>query len=187
MKYDAFLSYNSKDHWAVEALANRLKGEPLRVYFDQWGMDPGCLVQPDLIAALTQSRCCVLFLGPHGLGPWQDLELQGAIKRLVEERRDLETGRETFRVVRILLPGFQLPPKDELATLGFLAPFPRVQFFRSIDDEHTFRRLVWGITGRKPHRDEARVDDGRRPYQGLHSFGPDQADFFFGASTSRAS
>jgi len=176
-KHDAFLSYNSKDYWAVEELARRLREEGLELYLDDWEMDPGRLVQPDLIAALTSSRNCVVFPGPHGLGRWQDLELQATIKRLVEYRR--EPAEESFRVVRVLLPGFQLPPRDELQSLGFLSLLPRVEFLKSLDDERVFRRLVWAITGRKPRENEI-GPDGPSPYQGLESFGPKQAGFFFG-------
>ncbi len=146
-KYDAFLSYNSRDSQAVKELARRLEDEGLKLYFDEWEMEPGRLVQSDLIRALGSSRCCVVFVGPHGLGPWQDLESQGAVKLLVDERRDRPGGEEWFRVVRVLLPGFQLPPRDELAALGFLSLLPRVQFLKSVDDEGAFRHLVWGITG----------------------------------------
>lgn len=40
-KYDAFLSYSSKDKEVVHALAERLKQDGLRVWLDAWAIRPG--------------------------------------------------------------------------------------------------------------------------------------------------
>src|SRR5262249_9142107 len=42
-----------------------------------------------------------------------------------------------------------------------------------------FRRLLWGITGKKQEEVETGVE-GVCPYRGLEAFGPDDARFFFG-------
>ncbi|HVZ39756.1 MAG TPA: toll/interleukin-1 receptor domain-containing protein [Candidatus Kapabacteria bacterium] len=46
--YDIFLSHNSKDKLRVRALAERLKGAGLRVWFDEWIIQPGDDIYPAL-------------------------------------------------------------------------------------------------------------------------------------------
>jgi hypothetical protein len=74
-RYDAFLSYNSQDRPAIEQVAERLQGEQLDLYLEEWELTPGGEFQPALAEALHQSKTCVVFLGPNGLGPWQKQEL----------------------------------------------------------------------------------------------------------------
>src|SRR5215212_11182054 len=80
-RYDAFLSYNSLDRQAVHQIAGRLKAERLELYLETWELAPGREFQPALAEALRDSKACVVFLGPGGLGPWQKQELQVAIDR----------------------------------------------------------------------------------------------------------
>ena len=80
-RYDAFLSYNSQDRLAVREVAERLKGERLELYLEEWELVPGREIQPALAEGLRDSKACVMFLGPNGLGPWQKQELQVAIDR----------------------------------------------------------------------------------------------------------
>ena len=77
-RYDAFLSYNSQDRPAVHAVAERLKGEGLELYLEEWELAPGREFQPARAGALHESKTCVVVLGPNGLGPWQKQELQVA-------------------------------------------------------------------------------------------------------------
>ena len=77
-RYDAFLSYNSQDRPAVHEMAERLKGEGLVLYLEEWELAPGREFQPMLAEGLRDSKTCVVFLGPNGLGPWQKQELQVA-------------------------------------------------------------------------------------------------------------
>ena len=46
--HDAFLSYNSQDRRAVLEVAERLKGEGLKLYLDEWELAPGRVFQPAL-------------------------------------------------------------------------------------------------------------------------------------------
>jgi len=157
----AFLSFNRRDFAAVKALARWLEKEGLEIYLDESKLDRGRLVQPGLIKALRSCHCYVAFLGRHGLGPWQALEAQVAIKRLVDGRQMLRGAVEPFRIVKVLLPGYRRP-KDELASLGFLALYPDVQF-RSIDDECAFRHLAHAITGHDAGQSSSSQYSGGRP------------------------
>ncbi len=46
-KYDVFLSHSSKDKPVVRELANRLKKDKLRVWFDEWELKPGDSLSPE--------------------------------------------------------------------------------------------------------------------------------------------
>jgi WD40 repeat protein len=170
-RYDAFLSYNSQDHSAVHEVAERLKAEGLEPYLDEWDMAPGREFQPALTEALHQSKTCVVFLGPNGLGPWQKQELQVAIDKRARE--------EAFHVIPVLLPGTERPRRGAVAHLEFLINASWVEFLKTLDDEQAFHNLVWGITGQPPEPD-GKYEEGVCPYRGLEAFRPEDARFFFG-------
>jgi len=171
-RYDAFLSYNSQDRPAVHEVAERLNGEGLKLYLEEWELAPGQEFQPALAVALHESKTCVVFLGPNGLGPWQKQELQVAIDKRARD--------EAFHVVPVLLPGTERPRRGDVAHLEFLINASWVEFLKTLDDERAFRSLVWGITGTKPAPTDQTRYEGVCPYRGLEAFGPDDAKFFFG-------
>ena len=140
--YDAFLSFNSLDHLAVHELAERLKGEGLVLYLEEWELSPGLEIQPALAEGLRDSKTCVVFLGSNGLGPWQKLEVQVAIyERAIDE---------AFHVIPVLLPGAKRPQGSDLPT--FLKLVAWVEFQRGLDDEQAFHLLVSGIRGLAPSK-----------------------------------
>jgi hypothetical protein len=107
-RYDVFLSYNSQDRLAVHEVAERLKDEGLVLYLEEWELAPGREFQPALAEGLRDSKTCVVFLGPNGLGPWQKQELQVAIDKRARD--------EAFHVIPVLLPG------TDPATCGLIWP-----------------------------------------------------------------
>ena len=171
-RYDAFLSYNSEDRRAVEGLAARLRAEGLTLFLEEWELAPGREFQWALAEALRDSKTCVAFLGPNGLGPWQKEELQVAI-----DKRARVTG---FHVIPVLLPGSERPRRGEVAHLEFLINASWVEFLKTLDDEYAFQKLLWGITGQKPPALEEGRYAGQCPYRGLEVFRPEDAKFFFG-------
>ena len=104
--------------------------------------DPGPGVSAGHGAALADCATCAVFIGPGGLGPWQNEEMRAAIARRVGEREG------QFRVIPVLLPGMERPERGKLPT--FLTATTWVEFRHSLDDEETFRRLVCGIRGEEP-------------------------------------
>src|SRR2546425_11912225 len=103
-RYDVFLSHHGGDKAQVERLARRLEDEAgLRPFLDQWHLVPGQPWQEELEAALDQSATCAVFLGPSGLGPWQNAEMRSAL--------DDRVRNQDFRVIPVLLP--QADPKDK--------------------------------------------------------------------------
>lgn len=74
-KYDIFLSHSSKDLGVVRALAERLRGDGLRVWLDDWEIKPGDHVQSKIEEALEHSRVLVACLSANAFGSdWADLE-----------------------------------------------------------------------------------------------------------------
>ncbi len=74
-KYDLFLSYSSKDKAIVRPLAERLRADGLRVWFDEWVLKPGDNLPKKLDDGLEESRVLVLCMSAHAFGSdWAQLE-----------------------------------------------------------------------------------------------------------------
>ena len=92
-KYHDFLSHSSTDKPAVEELAVRLQREEgIEPWLDKWNLIPGQACQPAMERALADCATCAVFIGPGGLGPWQNEELRAAIDRRVGERGGASSG-----------------------------------------------------------------------------------------------
>jgi hypothetical protein len=138
--YDCFLSHNSTDKPAARALAERLRRAGLSVWLDDEQLRPGVSWLPLLEAGIRASSSIAVLIGPHGLGPWQDQEVQAALSLAVQDRRP---------VIPVLLPGApaapDLPPLLVIRGWVDLRPDP--------DGQAGFDQLTWGITGAKPGPD----------------------------------
>lgn len=135
-KCDAFLSHNSQDKPAVMELASRLESEAgLKVWLDKRNSVPGENAIEELETAIGQSRACVVFLGPSGVGSWHKAEIQAALRKNIHNK--------SYRVVPVLLPETPTPTGND-----FLLNFGWVDFrANGLHDDNEFRRLVDGITG----------------------------------------
>ena len=97
--YDVFLSY----HWADRAIAHRiaeaLRSNGLRVWFDAWIIKPGDDIFLAIERGLEEARVQVVCLSPSALGSdWINLE------RAIVPFRDLKR-----RLVPVLLADCELP------------------------------------------------------------------------------
>ena len=135
--FDVFLSHNSADKAVVELLAGRLEDEGhLKPFLDKWHLIPGNPWQEELEKALDSSRTCAVFIGPTGIGPWENEEMRSALETRV--------GQPAFRVVPVLLPGATMPDLSSLPR--FLSRLTWVDFRgpEGIRDTNIFHRLVRG-------------------------------------------
>jgi hypothetical protein len=149
--YEVFLSHSSTDKEAVEAVARRLADEAaLMPFLDSWHLIPGEPWQEALEQALDAARTCAVFIGPSGIGPWENEEMRSALNDRVT--------RPGFRVIPVLLPGAVLPPQGRLPR--FLARLTWVDFRHGLQDLEAFWRLVAGIRGTPP----GRVGPGGAPH-----------------------
>jgi small GTP-binding protein len=74
-KYDVFLSHSSKDKAAVRSIAERLRTDGLRVWFDEWVLKPGDNLPKKLDDGLEDSRVLVLCMSANAFGSdWAQLE-----------------------------------------------------------------------------------------------------------------
>ena len=65
--FDVFLSHNKDDKPKVRKLAERLKGAGLRVWLDEWVIQPGDIISLKVDEGLEQSRVLLLCLSPAAL------------------------------------------------------------------------------------------------------------------------
>src|SRR5215831_12387177 len=108
---DFFLSYNSRDRAAVVRVLQLLEERSVTTFFDRDQLRAGSRWVSLLENEVGSSRAVAVFIGPHGLGDWQEMEMQLALVRQIDEKK---AGR-AFPVIPIILPG-AMPDKD----LGFL-------------------------------------------------------------------
>jgi len=66
--YDVFLNHSSQDKSIVRAVAEQLKNDGLRVWFDEWILKPGDSILARIEEGLEQSRVLVLFMSAHAFG-----------------------------------------------------------------------------------------------------------------------
>ena len=168
-----FLSHNGAEKSLVVKLAYELEKRGLSCWLDEWNLVPGDPWQPAIEEALGQCDTCVVFFGPHGLGPWHNEEMRLAIQRRVNARE----GR--LRVLPVILPGGQRAKESDVP--GFLQGTTWVKFEKSIEEEDALHRLECGIRGIPPGRRRgATISEGECPYLGLKTFQPEDAALFFG-------
>lgn len=55
--YDVFLCHSSHDKPVVTKLAERLRAKGVRVWLDDWVLQPGDRITPKIEEGLRQSRC----------------------------------------------------------------------------------------------------------------------------------
>jgi tetratricopeptide (TPR) repeat protein len=143
-EYDVFLSHNSKDKPAVEAIANKLgQAYELKCWLDKWNLVPGEAWQEALEEALDGCETVAVFVGPSTISPWENEEMRSALEEHVHDK--------SRRVIPVLLPG--APDSRDLKLPRFLKRLTWVDFRGGLHDENALYRLHCGIRGIKPDKD----------------------------------
>jgi hypothetical protein len=132
-RFDVFLAHNSSDKSFVRLIANRLQERGLKPWLDENEIPPGRWFQDVIQDAIYNARTAAIFIGPHGLGRWQALELRSFISQAIEH------GIPT---IPVLLPHVNEIPNE----LRFLRELNAV-WFKTAEDESAMTKLVWGIRG----------------------------------------
>lgn len=169
-----FLSHNSRDKPFVEQVAGWLEDEAkIPVWLDKWNLIPGDPWQEDMEKALDECQCCVVFIGPGEIGPWQKEEMRSAMDSRVSEK--------SLRVVPVLLPGVKRPGKESILP-RFLRGLTWVEFKGKWDEPGALYRLECGIKGKEPGRDGdyGEIETGVCPFRGLEIFREQDRRFFYG-------
>ena len=91
--YDVFLSHSAKDKAVVRPLAERLRADGVKVWFDEWVLQPGDSIEKNqsktakIEEGLERSRVLVLCMSAHAFGS----------DRAQLESGTLRTGQRPFR------------------------------------------------------------------------------------------
>lgn len=142
--FDVFLSHNSKDKPVVRQIAARLEEEyGLTGWLDVEALRPGLPFQDGLEKAILETPAAAVFVGDHGQGPWQRVEVRACLSQMVRHGKP---------VIPVLLEG--APDQPDIGL--FLGENTWVDLREGIT-EAGLDRLVWGITGRKPRRRKKRA------------------------------
>jgi len=134
--FDVFLAHKSSDKSAVLAISEVLKKAGIRPWIDVEQIPPGRSFQKVIQAAISEVKSAAVFIGPDGVGRWQDQEVILLQGQCVERNIPL---------IPVLLPGVD----DISEELMLLRQYNWVKF-EALDDPKAFERLVWGITQKKP-------------------------------------
>lgn len=131
--FDVF-AYHSSDRNAILDICRILRSLGVCPWVDIEQLRPGAWVQQEIQSAIHTTRCAMICVGTHGLGPWQTVEVQAMVDRCVAGE---------VRLIPVLLRGLDVLPEDLL----FLRPLNFVCFERSVFEAEPLRLLTWGITG----------------------------------------
>jgi KaiC/GvpD/RAD55 family RecA-like ATPase len=166
--YDLFVSYHWRDREAVERVARELRDRGLKVFLDRWYLVPGQSWVAALEKVLGECAAAAIFLGPFGMGRWQQREMERALDRQTQDVR--------FPVIPILLAGSD-------PALGFLGLNTWVDL-RQGSTPDMIEVLVRAARGQPPGDDlQERVTNALAticPYRGLSPFREEDEPFFCG-------
>src|SRR5712691_5787142 len=74
-EYDVFLSHSAKDKPVVRDVAERLRKDGVKVWFDEWVLKPGDSIPSKIEEGLERSRVLVLCMSANAFGSdWAQLE-----------------------------------------------------------------------------------------------------------------
>src|SRR5215213_3048915 len=116
-KYDVFLSHSSKDKAVVRPLAERLRADGLRVWYDDWEIQVGDNIPHKIEEGLEHSRILLLCMSAHAFGSdWAQLESQTFRFRdpLNQQRRFLPSASTT--------PSLKAPSRNSPTSTGSPEP-----------------------------------------------------------------
>lgn len=101
---------------------------------DEWELPPFVRWQDELEKVIEEIKAVAVFIGPSGIGPWEDMEMRAFLEQF---------ARRKIRIGPVLLPG--CPKKPRLPI--FMESFGWVDF-RTADPD-PMSQLIWGIRGER--------------------------------------
>jgi hypothetical protein len=160
-----FLSYNSRDREAIGEVRDVLRALGVPSFIDSDGLVPGQLWFGQLEQALLKASAVLVFLGPNGLGRWQQYEISLAVS--LQAQRPSESS---YWVIPVLLPGAEPSP-------GFLGLHTWIDLRQDFSRSGILERCRRSFG---PDSVPARVQEMICPYLGLRAFREEDSRFFFG-------
>jgi len=135
-KFDVFLCHNADDKPIIRWVADQLRKRSIRPWLDVDELPPGRSFQEGLKYQIEHIKAAAVFVGPSGLGPWQNREMRAFLNEFVVRQ---------CPVIPVLLPGAATPTLPVFLK-GLTWVDLRAKDAAGID------RLIWGITGQKPRK-----------------------------------
>jgi len=142
--YDVMLCHNSADKSKVKEIGQMLKAEGILPWLDQLDLPPFVDWQKELEKVIATVKSAAIFVGPSGVGPWEQMEVRSLLMEFVE--RDIRMGLV-----------YLLGCPSEIKIPPFLKIFNWVDFRQT--DPDPIGQLIWGITGKAPHGGKADLGD----------------------------
>ena len=135
---DVFLCHNSQDKPIVRRLSELLESSGFKVWVDEAQLDGGVLWQEMIGQAMVEAAAVIVCLGPHGLGPTQNEEIQIVVRKRQE-------GKKV--VIPLILPscGDVNPDIPLWLTIANV-----IDLRRDETDSDPFGRLLKSIDSREP-------------------------------------
>lgn len=139
--YDVYLSYNSQDITVVRRPARVLQQRGLTVWFAEWEIAPGDNLSGAMADGMRSSKTLLVTIGEQGIGPWQEYEVDTGLSAAMEQGKTL---------IPVLLPG----SSGSLSGLPSALLRYRIASLADGFEKAAVDELIWGITGKRPGRDE---------------------------------
>ena len=123
--YDVFLSYSSADKVVVRQLAERLRDDGVRVWFDEWSIEPGQGIFDEVSKGIERSKVLVQMMSSNGFGSkWAQMERETILHQ--------DPNNHQRRFIPLLLSDCEIPK--------VLERFAYIDY-RQQDDE-AYKRLL---------------------------------------------
>ena len=126
-KYDVFLSYSTKDKKIVHTIAERLKKDGVRVWWDQWIIKPGDSIPALIEGGLESARILVLYMSANAFASeWSQLESH------TFRFRDPQNKERRFIPLRL----------DNAKIKGSLAQFAYIDWSNTYNHQQEYAKLL---------------------------------------------
>lgn len=141
-KYDVFLSHSSKDKPVVRELAEKLKADGIRVWFDEWIIQPGDSIPIKINKGLKESRVLVLVTSANASeSDWVTFEHQTILFN--------DPTNKTRRFIPLSL--------DDSETPFGIKQFAYIDWRRRDDDQ--YQRLLSAVKNEKTELPESQSEE----------------------------
>jgi hypothetical protein len=129
--FQVFLCYNSQDNAQVRAIAAQLKQQGISYWLDEEQLPPGTFWLNTQQRDMSHISTVAVFIGKHGIGKWQRLEISIFLQQFVEQQ---------LPIIPVFLA--DAPPETDL--MLFLKLFTWVDF--RLTDPVPLPALIHSIT-----------------------------------------
>ena len=127
-EFDVFLSHSAKDKAVVTDVAERLRKDGLRVWFDTWVLKPGDSIPARIHQGLEGSRVQVLFMSANAFGSdWAQMEsstfrFRDPLNTTPPPSFSESTRREAPHHMRLFIPCPRCPHPEHHRCLAPIPP-----------------------------------------------------------------